>query len=57
MQRHPCEAPSNTVQSGAVSEGASAFFVAVVGEVISFASGVDGWSLDISIPRPVHPVG
>ena len=31
--------------------------VSVVDGVISFASEVDGWSLDIFIPRPVHPHG
>lgn len=29
----------------------------VVGEVICSASGEDDWSLDIFIPRPVHPPG
>lgn len=30
---------------------------AVVGGVISSSSGVDGWSLDIFIPSPVHQHG
>lgn len=42
------------VQSGAVSSGALSV---VVGEVLCFASSVDGCSLDVIVSHPVHLLG